>query len=131
MKKPGLWSVACMIVGAVLFMSAAGCADRGDTPPVAAPPAPGGLTAAPPSVSVGLGQAVSVVISGGTPPYEILVRPDTGLVSTALPDPSTEPDTLVITGVTVASVAGSTSVRVADSSPSPRKEVTVQITKLP
>jgi hypothetical protein len=113
----------------MLFIYGEGCKDNGDSPPVAPPPP--GLTAAPAAVSVGPGLSANVLISGGTPPYEILVRPDTSLASALLQNPAAEPATLVITAVAVASPAGSTSVKVADSSPSPRKEVTVQITKLP
>jgi hypothetical protein len=125
-KKPGGWSIP-WIVAAAAFLNAGGCSDKGDNPPEA-PPAGVTLTAVPPAVSVGQGQAANVVISGGTPPYAIRLSPDTSLVSAALLNPTSNPVTLVITGVTVAT--GSTSIRVGDSSPV-EKGATVQITKIP
>ncbi len=121
-------SMVSVLVAAVLAGAAPGCTDRGD--PLPAAPAAPGLTAVPPAVTVGPGSSVSVVISGGTPPYVIAAAPDTSLVSALLRNPTTTPETLVITGVTVASAAGSTSVRVVDGSPDPLG-VTVPITKLP
>lgn len=129
MNKTGLWWMAGLIVGLVLVLSWEACSDKGDPAPVAPPPP--GLTAVPAAVSVGPGLSANIQISGGTPPYEILVQPDTSLASATLQNPGANPATLVVTAVSVASPAGSTSVKVGDNSPSPRKEVTVQITKLP
>jgi hypothetical protein len=128
-NKPGVWWIACLMVGLVLVLSWEACSDKGDTAPVAPPPP--GLTATPAAVSEGPGLSANVLISGGTPPYEILAQPDTSLASASLQNPGANPATLVVTAVSVASPSGSTSVKVADNSPSPRKEVIVQITKLP
>lgn len=89
------------------------------------------LVAVPSSVTVAQAQAVNVSISGGTPPYAIVEQPDAGLATAVLQNAATEPATLVITGVTVASAAGSTSVKVRDSSPAPAREVSVPVTKIP
>lgn len=124
-----LIGMATAVLLAVLLV--AGCTDRGEDPPSQPPPAPGALTATPASVTVGPGQAVNVTISGGTPPYAIDDPPDAAFATAALQNPAAEPATLVITGVTVASAAGSTSVKVKDSAPSPENEVRVQITKMP
>jgi hypothetical protein len=125
MRKTGWWSVG--VLAAVLLV-AAGCSDRGSEAPE---PQAGLLTAAPPSATVGQGDTVRVAISGGTPPYAIAAAPNASLASAVLADPSLEPATLVITAVTVASVSGSTSVRVTDSSPAPGRAVTVPITRNP
>jgi hypothetical protein len=128
-KTPVVWRMASVVLGVLLVLSGSGCTDKGDTPPVAPPPP--GIVATPSAVSVGPGLSANILISGGTPPYEILVPPDTALASAILQNPGVDPVTLVVTAVTVASPTGSTSVKVADSSPLPRKEVTVQITRLP
>lgn len=109
----------------LLAVGVLSCSDMGDSPTVA-PPAGGTLTATPASVTVGQAEARVVVISGGTLPYMIADAPDGSLATAAL-----TADTLTITGVTVASVSGSTSVKVRDSSPSPEKEVRVPVTKVP
>lgn len=88
------------------------------------------LTANPPQVTVGPGQSVNVSIGNGSPPYIIAALPNPGLATASFVDGNVNPATLVITGVTIASAAGSTSVRVTDSS-SPQREVTVPITKNP
>ncbi|MGA9116380.1 MAG: hypothetical protein WB626_06370 [Bacteroidota bacterium] len=93
-------------------------------------PAPA-LTALPPSVTVTTGQTVPVTIGNGTPPYEIAESPDAGLASAQFLDPSVTPAILRITGVSIASAAGSTRVKVKDSTPSPEREVTIPITKNP
>ncbi len=100
------------------------CADMGDDPPA---PVPGSLTAVPASVTVGPGEVKRVVISGGTLPYVIVEAPD-GSLATAI---IAGTDTLTITGVTVASASGATSVKVKDNTPSPEKEVRIPITKVP
>lgn len=99
------------------------CKDMGNEP-VAPPVLSGGLTAVPPSVTVGSGVTARVAISGGTRPYTIATAPNPALVSATLSD-----STLIITGVTIASAAGATSVKVLDSSPAPGKSVTVPVTK--
>ena len=117
------------IVGGLSVVLAAGllsCSDAGEPPTQTGPPAGGGLTAAPASVTVAQGQARVVVISGGIQPYVIAEAPDGSLATAAITS-----DTLTITGVTVASVSGSTSVKVKDSSTPPEKEVRVPITKVP
>lgn len=93
-------------------------------------PAPA-LTAVPVSVAVGSAQAANVVISGGTPPYVIVEPPADTLATAAFVDGGVTPATLVITGVSNASVSGSTSVKVKDSRPSPQAEVRIPITKNP
>lgn len=113
---------------AALILSTTGCSDMGDEQKTTPPPA---LVAAPPTVTVGPGQAANVSISGGTPPYVIAEQPNVTLATATIPIPGAEPAILVITGVTVASPAGSTSVKVRDSSPAPQKEVSVPITKVP
>jgi len=101
------------------------CKDMGNEPAsVPNPPLAGGLTAVPPSVTVGSGVVATVSIRGGSAPYSIGTPPNTALVSAILTD-----STLSITGVTVASAAGATSVKVVDSSPTPVKYVTVPVTK--
>ena len=99
------------------------CKDMGNEP-VAPPVQSGGLTAVPPSVTVGSGVTARVAISGGTRPYAVAAAPNPALVSATLSD-----STLIITGVTIASAAGATSVKVLDSSPAPGKSVTVPVTK--
>jgi hypothetical protein len=116
-----------LLLAALVVVPGPGCSDRGEEPPVEPPTV---LTAVPPSVTVGPGQSVNVLISGGTPPYAITVRPDTSLISALLQNPTSTPVTLVVTGVTVASAAGSTTVRVADSSPV-EQGISIQITKTP
>lgn len=89
------------------------------------------LTANPPQVTVGQGQAANVMIGNGTPPYVIAVAPNAAYASAQFVDANANPATLVITGVSVASVSGSTLVKVKDSSPFPQREVSVNITKVP
>ncbi len=89
------------------------------------------LTATPPQVTVGQSQGANVVIGNGTPPYVIAQAPNAAYASAAFIDANANPATLVITGVSVASVSGSTFVKVRDSSPSPQREVSVNITKIP
>jgi hypothetical protein len=87
------------------------------------------LTASPNPVFVGQSQLVPVTIGAGTPPYVITVAPDPALIASALfANPNITPATLNITGVSTASVSGSTSLKVHDSS-NPFREITVQITK--
>ena len=97
--------------------------------PISAVPTPP-LSASPSSVTVGPGQAVNVSISNGSPPYLIATAPDPGLATASFVDGNVNPATLVITGVTIASASGSTSVRVTDKS-SPQRQVTIPITKNP
>jgi hypothetical protein len=75
-------------------------------------------------VTIGSGGVAIVAISGGVRPYTVATPPSPALAAAVLSD-----TTLTITGVTIASAAGSTSVRVVDGSPSPAKGVTVPITK--
>lgn len=89
------------------------------------------LTANPPQVTVGQGQGANVLIGNGTPPYVIAESPNAAYASAAFVDANANPATLVITGVSIASVSGSTRVKVKDSSPSPEREVIVDITKIP
>ena len=115
---------AVFAAGTILIISS--CKDMGDQVTQQPPPAGGLLTAIPPSVTVGQGASANVSIRGGSAPYVIAIPPNSALASASILD-----STLTITGVSVASVAGSTSVKVRDSSPSPQKEVTVPITKVP
>lgn len=89
------------------------------------------LVAVPSSVIVGSGEVRNVTISGGVPPYVIAEAPDAALVTASFADGGVTPATLVITGVTVGSPAGATSMKVKDSSPSPEREVRIPITKNP
>lgn len=112
---------AALCTGIVVV--AISCKDAGNEPLPAEAPA-GGLTAVPPSVTIGSGGTARVAISGGTRPYAVAVQPNPALASSSLND-----STLTITGVTVASAAGATSVKVVDSSPAPAKQVIVPVTK--
>jgi hypothetical protein len=92
----------------------------------------GSLVANPSSVIVGSsGSPENVEISGGILPYMIDRQPDAALATAQFVNPNVEPAILAITGVTNASVTGSTSVKIKDSSPSPEKEVTIPISKIP
>ncbi len=89
----------------------------------------GVLTASPNPVIVGQGQLVSVTIGAGAPPYVITVLPNPAYIASAVfANSNVTPATLNITGVSTASVSGSTSLKVNDSS-NPFREITVQITK--
>jgi hypothetical protein len=121
--RPALSGVALAAAVIVLMYS---CKDMGTEAPAPPPPPPvvNQLTAVPPSVTVGSGTTATVSISGGVRPYAISTAPSASLATAVLND-----TTLTITGVTIASAAGSTSVRVVDGSPSPAKGVTVPVTK--
>src|SRR5512140_435725 len=110
-----------MLVAGLLVMINS-CKDMGTGTPVPAPA--NQLSAIPPAVTIGSGGVATVAISGGVRPYAIATPPSATLAAAVLSD-----TTLTITGVTIASAAGSTSVRVVDGSPSPAKGVTVPITK--
>src|SRR5512141_279489 len=111
--RPALSGVALAAAVIVLIYS---CKDMGTEAPAPPPPVVNQLTAVPPSVNVGSGSAATVSISGGVRPYAISTAPSASLATAVLND-----TTLTITGVTIASAAGSTSVRVVDGSPSPAK----------
>ena len=122
---------AVILAGTVLLIIS--CKDMGSTvQTVLPPPTPaGGLSANPSSVTVGSGLIVSVQISGGTAPYQVVTAPDPTYASAAFVDPGVDPAMLHITGVTNASVAGSTYVKVKGSSSSQEDTVRIQITKVP
>lgn len=89
------------------------------------------LIATPSAVTVGTGTAQDVQISGGNPPYRVDTAPNPALASAQILNPNVTPAVLRITGVTTASVSGSTSVKVKDGSSPNEREVTVGITKIP
>lgn len=88
----------------------------------------GSLRATPASVTVSANQTIPVAISDGVPPYSIAAAPNGSLATAQFQNASMDTAILSITGVTTAT--GTTSVRVKDSTPSPEKQVTVQITKV-
>jgi hypothetical protein len=122
---------AIFLSGIVLLISS--CKDLGNAPPVITPiPVPaGGLNANPPSVTLASGQLRQVQISGGILPYQVVTAPDPTYASAVFVDPNVEPATLNITGVSNASVSGSTYVKVKSSSSSQEDTVRIPITKTP
>jgi hypothetical protein len=82
-------------------------------------------------VQVSSGQTVPVQISGGTPPYQIVTPPNATYASAGFVNPNANPTTLNITGVTNASVAGSTYVKIKGSASSSIDTLRIPITKVP
>ncbi|MEK9138821.1 MAG: hypothetical protein AAB393_17005, partial [Bacteroidota bacterium] len=85
----------------------------------------------PAAVQVGSGQTVPVQISGGTPPYQIVIPSDPTYVSAAFVNPGVNPATLNITGVSNASAAGSTFVKIKGSASSSIDTLRIPIPKVP
>lgn len=129
MRQRLIVAIGCVLCSTVLLIES--CKDMGNSSTQTPPPAGGSLSASQQSVTVSSGGAVNVTISGGTVPYHIDQYPDNSLATAAFQDSSVTPATLVITGVSTASVSGATSVKVKDSSPSPEKAVEINITKVP
>ena len=99
-----------IIVGTVTLF---GCTQDDTTQP----PATGGLTATPNSVSLHPGSSQRVAISGGSRPYSILSPPSASTATAALD----------LTGVTIHGVGGgSTSLKIGDNG-SPQKNVQINI----
>jgi hypothetical protein len=87
--------------------------------------------ATPNAVTVGRAATVDVQINGGTLPYQIVTPPNPAYASAVFQNTNANPATLHITGVSVASVSGSTFVKVKGSASSQADTVRIQITKIP
>ena len=87
--------------------------------------------ATPNAVTVGRSTTVDVLINGGTLPYQIVNPPNPAYASASFENVNVNPATLHITGVSVASVSGSTFVKVKGSASSQVDTVRIQITKTP
>ena len=111
-----LWSVVT-VLGLVVVTCKK---DDGSTSPPQVPQ----LTASPPSVSVTVGTSQDVSIGGGTPPY-VIATPPSAIAAAVLFNPDSLVATLRITGVSVASVA--TSVTMRDNTPAAPKTVGVPV----
>ena len=107
--------VVCLIV---LIGS---CKKDASQPTALAPPAPQ-LMASPTSASMAVGTSQNVSIGGGTPPY-VIATPPSAIAAAVLFNPDSLVATLRITGVSVASVA--TSVTMRDNTPAAPKTVVV------
>lgn len=115
--------VSVIVVGLGMLPSAC---SKNDYSPTSSTPPPSGqsLSASPSFASVGVGTSQTVSIGGGTPPYAISAAP-TAIAAVQLLNSDSLVATLNITGVSIASVG--TSVTVRDNSASPAKAVTVPI----
>lgn len=124
-----LGSVVHMRVFVIALILASHSCSKDETPSSSQQQQAGSLRAEPSSVTVSTNQTRTVAVSAGVPPYLIASAPSPNLATAQFVNASLDTSVLSITGVSVAT--GSTSVRIKDSSPSPEKEITIQISKVP
>ena len=118
-----------LFLPAALMLGIGACSKDSSAPPTYpqqtyTPPA-SGLTAAPLSVSLGIGGVQHVSVSGGTPPYSISAGPNATAMAVLANADSNTAD-LKITGASVDYY--STSVTVKDNTTTAPKTVSVSIT---
>jgi hypothetical protein len=117
-----------LLLPAALMLGIGACSKDSSGPPTYpqqtyTPPA-SGLTAAPLSVSLGVGGVQHVSVSGGTPPYSISVGPN-ATATAVLVNPDSSVADLKITGASVDYY--STVVTVRDNTTAAPKTVSVSI----
>ena len=119
------------VLPAALMLGIGACSKDSSAPPTYPqqsynpPPPASGLTAAPLSVSLGIGVVQHVTVSGGMSPYSISVGPN-ATATAVLVNPDSSVVDLKITGASVDYY--STVVTVKDNTPTTPKTVSVTIT---
>jgi len=112
-----LKSVPVLILGLVSWF----CADEG-VPADNFPVIPEKMV-----VSLSPGRSSTVVIAGGTPPYQVTRYPDANVASAILIDPTMSPASLFVSVSPGAIVGDSTVILVDDSNPLNRTEVSISV----